>query len=386
MAETRIAVERECVFVSINYKKLFLVMLISMFLNIETNAQWLPTGTDAIAGIYRLGKVNIGGTTAPSSTSPLLSLTSAFIASIDTTICASNTQNSARLYNTENIKHQTSDVYIPLLNKSTWKSYELSWEIGDVHKTTYSKDTLIGGILWSKYNNYISHVVNVGFLDTTLSIYNYIDYDLLYEDIANKKVFIKSATSDSLLLYLDFNSEINDSYFSYYFNDTIIAIDTFTIIDEDSIPHKGIKYLQNFPSTYFYHYIAEGVGVIDSKEYNGFPQEVKLGCFVQNGKSIYTQNLYPFYNINLLCDDYLNAINETDYYPIIIGPNPTASSFIIENISDINTVLMYDVTGKEIQPIRIKNTIDISNLAAGFYIVTCTDKNDKIFVGKIIKE
>jgi len=38
------------------------------------------------------------------------------------------------------------------------------------------------------------------------------------------------------------------------------------------------------------------------------------------------------------------------------------------------------------QTIRIKNTIDISNLAAGFYIVKCTDKNDKIFVGKIIKE
>jgi len=52
-------------------------MLISLFLNIETKAQWLPTGTSTTADIYRSGKVNIGGSTALTTTSPLLSLTSA---------------------------------------------------------------------------------------------------------------------------------------------------------------------------------------------------------------------------------------------------------------------------------------------------------------------
>ncbi len=86
-----------------------------------------------------------------------------------------------------------------------------------------------------------------------------------------------------------------------------------------------------------------------------------------------------------LCD--LNNIDFDKDFNVTIFPNPT------QNILDINTnqmikiISVYDLTGKEVAVNQDSNTtVDVSNLAKGFYVLKITSETDDIKIMKFIKE
>jgi len=277
-------------------------------------------------------------------------------------ICNTTTEpNNAKISNIYTEYLQDNNKWI----KHGYMGFEGDQYI-DEHKVI--GDTLIGGILYKKVSYINKYILNGPLsggsgewvINNSGGIY------LSREDVLNKKIYQQVISGD--ILEYDFDLIVGDSMF--HFNTFLGLVDSITY--ETMLDGNNYKCFWANLGTYK---LIEGIGLENTNEV--FFDE-KISCFYKNDEIVF--------NNSLICDTLYNNISETDYYPITMRPNPTASSFIIENISDIKTVLVYDVTGKEMQTIRIKNTIDISNLAAGFYIVKCTDKNDKIFVGKIIKE
>ena len=84
------------------------------------------------------------------------------------------------------------------------------------------------------------------------------------------------------------------------------------------------------------------------------------------------------------CD--LNNI-DLDPSPIIINPNPAQNILNIQTKETIKQVFVYDLLGKKVNLTQVSNnTLDVSNLAQGMYILKMTVENDKSFSSKFIKE
>jgi hypothetical protein len=66
-----------------------------------------------------------------------------------------------------------------------------------------------------------------------------------------------------------------------------------------------------------------------------------------------------------------------------IYPNPTTGILTIEGAEGIATV--YDIYGRMVLTAN-SNTLDISNTADGIYFVRVTDKQGKVYLGKVVKE
>ena len=74
---------------------------------------------------------------------------------------------------------------------------------------------------------------------------------------------------------------------------------------------------------------------------------------------------------------------------IRIYPNPVANQLHLDNIGDIKTIKLFSLTGRQIiivQPQRENETINMSNLPAGFYLLSMEMHNGKRLSQKIIKK
>ena len=68
---------------------------------------------------------------------------------------------------------------------------------------------------------------------------------------------------------------------------------------------------------------------------------------------------------------------------IYLYPNPTTGILTIEGVEGI--VEIYDIYGRRILTANT-NTVDLSNAAMGIYFVRVLDEQEKVYVGKVLKE
>lgn len=74
-------------------------------------------------------------------------------------------------------------------------------------------------------------------------------------------------------------------------------------------------------------------------------------------------------------------------YDLIISPNPAQNILNIEIKETIKEFAVYDLLGKKVTTNQVStNTIDVSKLAQGMYIIKVISENDKTFSSKFIKE
>lgn len=82
------------------------------------------------------------------------------------------------------------------------------------------------------------------------------------------------------------------------------------------------------------------------------------------------------------------SLEETDYSPIRIFPNPTGSNVTIIG-KDLQLIELYNLAGQRLM-IRcasgMQNMLDLEELTPGFYIVNVTDKNGRKSVQKLVKK
>jgi hypothetical protein len=81
------------------------------------------------------------------------------------------------------------------------------------------------------------------------------------------------------------------------------------------------------------------------------------------------------------------VIRFTGLNPILIYPNPTSGSIIIEGLNaDIHEITVYNALGQEMTSIRWKQdsqsgkiSVDFTNFPSGFYYVRIEEKLYKVF-------
>ena len=76
--------------------------------------------------------------------------------------------------------------------------------------------------------------------------------------------------------------------------------------------------------------------------------------------------------------------DELEQNSISVSPNPTNGALKIESNLNIEKVKVYDLYGQFIKVEKMKNSVDLSNLANGVYILEIDVKNRRV-VKKIIK-
>jgi hypothetical protein len=281
-----------------------------------------------------------------------------------------------------NASAQTSSAlsYQPMLNKSTWKEMVSGFDDYGMKQISYFNDTMIAGITWQKHTIKYCPIWGIGYLDTSLTNCNTFTSIFLREDTINKKIYEYNTFLNVQFLYLDFNIDTNNIYKFNSINDSLIPIDTFSIVDNLGIQHAGYT-LETYPTTTFQrlYYLVEGLGIIEINDVNGF-FDSNLGCFVQNGVNVFYKDLIPQYIININCDDVLSGIidGEFELNTITLTPNPATTSFTLSGIVGASSISVYDNQGKEIaiaKASQATHQLDCNRFAAGIYFAKITTSN-----------
>lgn len=117
--------------------------------------------------------------------------------------------------------------------------------------------------------------------------------------------------------------------------------------------------------------IAEGVGFKDFGIF--YRPQLQFEDFCEGG--IEQCNL-------ILSDDAIQANEQVKIYP-----NPSQGLFYISiNPEDLKSITTYSLQGQLKETFKINNTIDLSHLENGLYLLVLTMKNDQIITRMLIKE
>jgi len=113
-----------------------------------------------------------------------------------------------------------------------------------------------------------------------------------------------------------------------------------------------------------------------------------VGDIIPNTASIFF-DFNPAIITNTFNTEFVAAlsVNNFDNNSISIFPNPTQNILNIQSEETIIDASVYDLLGKKIKVIQLSNnTMDVSNLAQGMYIIKVVGENDKTFSTKFIKQ
>ena len=280
-----------------------------------------------------------------------------------------------------------SQTYFPLpTSNAQWNcSYAQGWFSGpnsgvDGYEMSYiiTGDTLIGGITYSKLNKSVNYTVNeyysgVHFYSST---YEGISYAGCFRnDSINQRVYYMPVDSSNEKLLYDFSLQVGDTVGDWWNSDYNPLMYTIIVESEDSILVNG-TYRRRLKLTETANdpgYLIEGIGstfgLLNPLAY--FENIGSLDCFSVNG-----QTLFPDGSSPCMLVDQINDLTPSSTFSI--HPNP-AKEFIYLNVPVKTTPSSYEITdctGKIIQTGRVliqsenEQSINISNLPAGFYFLS----------------
>ncbi|MCA0349472.1 MAG: T9SS type A sorting domain-containing protein [Bacteroidetes bacterium] len=115
-------------------------------------------------------------------------------------------------------------------------------------------------------------------------------------------------------------------------------------------------------------------------------QLVITGFIPNVNPSIFWEEVQYFVSMINLDGTLENIVFDNDF-SITIYPNPTQNILNINTQETIKEVSVYDMLGKKVNTNQVSNnTLNVSNLAQGFYFIKIIGENDKTFSTKFIKE
>ncbi len=126
--------------------------------------------------------------------------------------------------------------------------------------------------------------------------------------------------------------------------------------------------------------------------YSQFDNQGNLIMVGQFGDRIYTFNEYGWFRGFIHNYGTLNNIlsveeieNDTILNDFIVYPNPTSGILNIKISSqNIEKVILYDISGRELKQIKNKNVVDLKGFSSGLYFIKIYTTDDKILNSKII--
>jgi hypothetical protein len=281
-----------------------------------------------------------------------------------------------------------SFVTIPTMNAQWNCTYFQGWFSGsdngtDGREMSYvtSGDTTIGGITYCKLNRssyYISSAYYSG-VHYYSSIYEGTSYAGSFRnDSINRRVYFMPVDSSNEKLLYDFSLQVGDTVGDWWNSDYNPMMYTIIIEAEDSVLING-AYRRRLKLTETANdpgYLIEGIGstygLLNPLTY--FENFGSLECFNVNG-----QTLYPDAASACLLIDKITEQSPSSLFNI--HPNPVKELLYI-SASEIALGYHYEITdytGKITQTGNLnltegtEQTINITNLPAGFYFLSVTN-------------
>ena len=168
-------------------------------------------------------------------------------------------------------------------------------------------------------------------------------------------------------------------------NNTIYNLDTSSDILDNTYPDL-IKTKNGSVKTFTYDGVSSNTGLAGVSYQNGTGGVEYLGFAIEGIKdNNQRKNLINYilqkYNSLLVVDNSFITKN------IVLYPNPTSGLIKISNPNFVNihSVDVYNIYGQKLQSSHQNNSVDISNLSNGIYMVRIEDNNGKQGTFKVIK-
>jgi hypothetical protein len=267
---------------------------------------------------------------------------------------------------------------------ATWIYEYSSFWIGNGYvKIEKTKDTIINNkvcdVLKRYEFNYDSITQQITF--TSPYIIKYYTYT------SNNKVYMSNNAVSFGVMY-DFNANVGDAW-QVFSNGNVCSTDSVKIDSTTTVSINGIT----LKKMYGYYVdesfkkleFVEKLGLLDmliTKRWCGMSDVnySKLRCYTDSTNWKYNTNECAY------CNDIIAPlnINKRSEITFKIYPNPSATTLTIETNSLINQVNIYNALGQLKQEQQSTNTIDVSQLANGYYIIELIDVNGNSKKSKII--
>jgi hypothetical protein len=253
--------------------------------------------------------------------------------------------------------------------------------------------------------------------------YHYL-YDALTIDEANEldtihaiqNEFVDEALTNGMLLNW-YQSEQKTSIGKFYTIDSLIVeghyAEAFNLNSQIPLVIQPEINQQLFNQIVLNHLLASSpLDSLSSENYaeNDIQQLINIAvqCPINGGSAVYqARGILDVQGVVYIVDENvcgfngsnLRKLSEANKLPntnkLLLYPNPTNDFTIIElteDVDDIASVQLYDVTGKKLdcfKTIKLSATkvkMNTSCLASGFYTCKLVAKNGKVYYGKLIKE
>ncbi|MBR1775223.1 MAG: T9SS type A sorting domain-containing protein [Bacteroidales bacterium] len=222
------------------------------------------------------------------------------------------------------------------------------------------------------------------------SSHYYVSYSLLFREDSNRVYFVNLGWKDSkeYLIY-DFNLEVGDTVTIRgltqisFWEDTFYEVKSTDTIIINGTPLKHLILIDKYNRELEW---IEGIGSLsgllhrDGSWVDGATHE--LLCFSQDGEVLYQSYTAKQYNECFI----EAALDEIDNYDVSIFPNPTENKVYITTPRPM-FVIISNTEGRKLfrKNLNTSDTLDLTNLKSGVYILTFSDgikKFSKTFIKK----
>lgn len=220
-----------------------------------------------------------------------------------------------------------------------------------------------------------------------------------FGNYAIKKINTSITPFQSTILAYDLATDIViDGEFIHYTNPTSAEVKSNTIINPSPIAssitsgianpsslllNNGILYVSDATNGKIYRSNIIGSSINSELIASGLNQPQSMVLF-NNELYIAESGANRIVKLNL---SNLGNVNFGTTLSLTVFPNPTQSILNIQTQEIINEVSVYNLIGKKVTVNQIStDSIDVSNLAIGMYIIKVTGENDISFTSKFIKE
>jgi hypothetical protein len=200
-----------------------------------------------------------------------------------------------------------------------------------------------------------------------------------YKDAFRPVYFFNAQLGDTLEFYNPLDSDVCDSI-TYQVVDSVGTIQ----VNDETLRFYRVEITEEsfLIRTLF---VVEKIGAIDNYLLPYFD------CFIDGAQHIlkcYNDEILGLYQVDsqISCNCVATSISVKNDALLRIYPNPAKDYFAIENLKEETNISVYNLQGQIMKEIHLKdsNIIHVGDLPRGVYVLKASDKQGKIFSGKIV--
>jgi sugar lactone lactonase YvrE len=145
--------------------------------------------------------------------------------------------------------------------------------------------------------------------------------------------------------------------------------------------HENVLYISDKNQGKIYRFNPDGASTES--------QEILTGLNQPQSMVVYNNYLYiAEMGANRIVKFDLSNLNTNTYeenFIVTIAPNPAQNKIHVQTQQDIKEIRVFNILGQQVRTTLISNSVEISDLDVGIYLIQIITKNNKVLVSKFIK-